>query len=306
VICAIVLAAGESRRMGSQKLLLPFGAKTVVAHIVDQLLPSVVDKVIVVTGHESGKVAEALSTCIRKSDDVCPPSPLLKGEPQSNPPLKGGRGDVGYPQRTNVGQEKTSPLPPFKGGFTCGGPFKGGFTCGGPFKGGFDLARPRMPLKGGNASSNLRTERLGCSSVVLVENPQYATGMLSSVRCGIRALPPGCHAAMVCLGDQPSVTTDLVNDLVHAFKGGDKGIVVPVFEGKRGHPILFSERYYGEVLTRFDDAGLRGLLHAYRDDVFELAAATPAVLSDMDYPEDYRREIAASESDLAGERGSYE
>lgn len=208
MICAIVLAAGESRRMGVQKLLLPFGAKTVIAHIVDQLLPSVVGKVIVVTGHESGKVAEALS---------------------------------GAPQRVSI-----------------------------------------------------------------VENPDYPSGMLSSVRCGIRALPSGCHAAMVCLGDQPSVTTDLVNDLVHAFKGSDKGIVVPVFEGKRGHPILFSERYYGEVLTRFDDAGLRGLLHAYQDDVFELAVSTPAVLSDIDYPDDYRREIAASESDLAGERGPYE
>ena len=59
--CALVLAAGESRRMGCQKLLLPFGstpALTVIAHIVDQLLHSAVDDVVVVVGHLGDRVAD--------------------------------------------------------------------------------------------------------------------------------------------------------------------------------------------------------------------------------------------------------
>ena len=195
MIAAVILAAGESRRMGAQKLLLPFGASTVIGHVVDQFLGSAVDPIIVVMGHDAEQVAGALA----------------------------GR------------------------------------------------------------------------KVCLVENPGYAAGMLSSVRCGLRAVPPECRAVLVGLGDQPSITTGTINGLIRSFTENDKGIVVPVHGGKRGHPLLFSERYRAEILARYDDVGLRGLLHTHADDVLELAAAAPSVLSDMDYPEDYQREVAAFE-----------
>jgi molybdenum cofactor cytidylyltransferase len=114
--------------------------------------------------------------------------------------------------------------------------------------------------------------------------------MLSSVRCGLRALPPDCEAVLIALGDQPSITADLVARIVHAFYASGRGIIVPVHGGKRGHPLLFSARYSQEVLTRYDDLGLRGLLRAHPEDVFELPADSASVLSDMDYPEDYQRE----------------
>jgi len=199
MICAIVLAAGESRRMGSQKLLLPFGATTVIGRVVDQLLQSVIDRIFVVTRHNADKIAEELSA----------------------------------------------------------------------------------------------------RAVTIVDNPDYPSGMLSSVRCGLRALPNDCHAVMVALGDQPAITTNLIDDLVQAFNMNHKGIVVPVFQNRRGHPILLSTRYRDEILSQYDDAGLRGLLHAHRDDVLELAASEPSVLSDMDCPEDYQRELAGLEEENA-------
>ena len=134
MICAIVPAAGESRRMGRHKLLLPFGSTTVIAHIVDQLLASVVDEVLVVVGHAGDRVAEAL-------------------------------GD-----------------------------------------------RP----------------------VTIVPNPDYRSGMLSSVRCGLRAVPEGCRAVLVALADQPTITRRLIDKLVGAYASNDKGIVVPVHGGRRG------------------------------------------------------------------------
>ncbi len=191
MICAIVLAAGESRRMGSHKLLLPFGSTTVIAHIVDQLLGSVVNKVLVVVGHGEERVAEQLSR----------------------------------------------------------------------------------------------------SSVEIVTNSNYSTGMLSSVRCGLQALPQECETVMVALGDQPAITSELVDEMVRLFSATDKGILVPLYRGRRGHPLLFAARYRDEILTRYDDVGLRGLLRAHPDDVLDLEVSTPAVLSDMDYPEDYRREL---------------
>jgi molybdenum cofactor cytidylyltransferase len=197
MICAIVLAAGESRRMGAKKLLLPFGSTTVIGHIVDQLLGSVVDQVIVAVGHEVDRIIQELAD------------------------------------------------------------------------------RP----------------------VEIVTNPDYKTGMLSSVRCGLRVLPQQAEAVMIALGDQPAITSELVDETVRAFRSTDKGILVPVYAGRRGHPLLFAKHYRDEILTSFDDVGLRGLLHAHPADVFELNASTSAVLSDMDRPEDYRREIDSLEED---------
>ena len=195
MICAIVLAAGESRRMGSHKLLLPFGSTTVIAHIVDQLLRSAVDRVFVVVGHEGGLVAGELS------------------------------------------------------------------------------GRP----------------------VTVVPNPDYKAGMLSSVRCGLQAIPQACEAVVVALGDQPAITSELVDQVMQSSSSTDKAILVPLYRGKRGHPILFSTRYRDEILTRFDNVGLRGLLHAHPDDILEISVSTPAALSDMDHPGDYRRELASLE-----------
>ncbi len=195
MICAVVLAAGESQRMGSRKLLLPFGGKTVIGHVVDELLRSDIDEAYVVVGHEGNRIAEELS---------------------------------------------------------------------------------RRPI-------------------TIVTNPDYKRGMLSSVRCGLQALPQECEKVLVALGDQPALTSELVNVMVQTFSSTDKQILVPTYQGKRGHPLLFSIHYRDEIMTCFDDAGLRGLLHAHPEDIFEPTVSTPAVLSDMDYPDDYRRELASFE-----------
>ncbi|MHC4170125.1 MAG: nucleotidyltransferase family protein [Planctomycetota bacterium] len=202
MICAVVLAAGLSRRMGVQKLLLPFGGKTVIGHIVDQILAGAVDRTYVVVGHESERVRRELS------------------------------------------------------------------------------------------------ER----NVTIVSNPDYESGMLSSVRCGLAALPSECRAVLVTLGDQPSVTSKLIDQIVRSFDKGEKKILVPFYNGRRGHPVLFSTVYRDEILTCYDDVGLRGLLHAHPENVFELSVSTSAVLSDMDCPQDYRRELRSIEKEDTGSK----
>ena len=105
---------------------------------------------------------------------------------------------------------------------------------------------------------------------------------------------------LVALGDQPSVTPKLIDQMARSFGETEKTILVPVHEGGRGHPLLFSHSYRDEIMTRYDDVGLRGLLHAHPDDVFELRVSTAAVLSDMDYPEDYLRELGSIEGEGVG------
>jgi molybdenum cofactor cytidylyltransferase len=190
--CAVVLAAGRSRRMGEgvQKLLLPLGGTTVIGRVVDALLDSDVEQVIVVAGPD-GPLAGALA------------------------------------------------------------------------------GRP----------------------VTVVRNPDPDADMLSSVRCGLRALPQHCDAVLVALGDQPGLTSVLVNEMLRAFPACGRGILLPTHGGRRGHPLLFSTRYRAEVLTRYEGEGLRGLLRVHPQDVFEMHTPRRAVLDDVDDPADYRREL---------------
>ena len=140
MIYAMVLAAGRSRRMGAQKLLLPLGDRPVIARIVDEVLSSPVDRVFVIVGPDGNGIAEALA-----------------------------------------GQ-----------------------------------------------------------CVDFVTNPDAEGEMLSSVRCGLRAMPEDCTAVLVVLGDQPGITADVVAMLVQAFQTSGRGIVVPIYGGRRGHPLLLS------------------------------------------------------------------
>jgi xanthine/CO dehydrogenase XdhC/CoxF family maturation factor len=114
---------------------------------------------------------------------------------------------------------------------------------------------------------------------------------LSSVRCGLRAMSAAIEAVLVAPGDQASVDARLVSDLLTAYHQADRRILVPIHAGRRGHPLVFSAAFGDEILTRFDDTGLRGLLLAHPDEVFEWSTQDPAVLEDLDTPEDYLRAL---------------
>jgi molybdenum cofactor cytidylyltransferase len=187
VIWAVVLAAGESRRMGTQKLLLPFGDTTVVGAVVRTAQASRAEKVLVVLGADRQAV----------------------------------RGELA----------------------------------------------PR--------------------GVEFAVNDDFHLGMLSSVQAGFRALPAAAEAAVVLLGDQPFLAASVVDAVIASFEAGDRGLVIPTFQGRRGHPVLVDLKYRGEVLG-FDQAdGLRRLLRAHADDVLEIETADPNILRDLDTPEDY-------------------
>ncbi len=191
MICAVVLAAGQSRRMGTQKLLLNYGGRSVISHIVEVLSNSSVDQVVVVTGCDADRIRA----------EIAP------------------------------------------------------------------------------------------SDVSVVFNEEHKAGMLSSVRCGFGAIDAGCRAVMIVLGDQPAITSGLIDEMIRAYRGTDKSIVVPTYKGRRGHPTIISMQYKDDVMSCYDDVGLRGLLRDHPDEVLELEVSSPGVCSDMDEPDDYAREI---------------
>ncbi len=197
MICALVLAAGESRRMGAPKLLLPFGDKTIIEHIVDNINQSKADKILLVLGSHREEILSKMAD------------------------------------------------------------------------------RP----------------------VLIVVNHRYKKGMLSSIQAGFESLPKDTAAALVCLGDQPLIPFSILDDLIEAYEQTKKGIVLPVYKKKRGHPILIDQKYRQEVLDLSPDIGLRSLVRNHPQDVQEAEVDTPHILKDIDKPEDYARELKIKEEE---------
>jgi len=122
--------------------------------------------------------------------------------------------------------------------------------------------------------------------VRLVHNPDFADGLGTSLRTGIAALPAESDGAIVCLGDMPRVDARLIDRLIAAFDP-DRGalVVVPTFEGKRGNPVLWSRRFFPDLMAIEGDVGARHLIGRYGEAVAELAVDGKATLTDIDTPE---------------------
>jgi len=123
--------------------------------------------------------------------------------------------------------------------------------------------------------------------VKFIVNRNFRQGMLSSIQTAISALPEAAEAAMVMLGDQPAIPAEVIDNLIKAYRAHPGRIVVPVHDGHRGHPVVISANYRQEILGLDPKVGLRQLLRNHPDDVLEVPADSPAVLKDLDNPEDY-------------------
>ena len=145
----------------------------------------------------------------------------------------------------------------------------------------------------GNESAMVRDALAGCNAR-LVDNPEFASGLSSSLRRGLSAVPPDCDGVIVLLGDMPEVDAALVDKLIAAFDPEeDRAICAATRHGKRGNPVLFARRFFAEIQTIEGDVGARGLIGAYPDLVCEVEADSDAPLIDIDTSEDlaaYRKE----------------
>ena len=189
MLSAILLAAGQSRRMGRPKQLMPLGQSTLLERAVDNLLNSSVDETIVVLGHKAQEIGKKIA-----------------------------------------------------------------------FK----------PVK-------------------IALNPDYQKGMSSSVAAGLAELNPESQAVMLALADQPLVASATINRLIAAFNSNDKGIALPTHRGRRGHPVIFSIKYRGELLELKGDIGGREIVKNHPDDVLEVPVDSESVISDIDTQDDYQQ-----------------
>jgi len=188
---AVILAAGSSRRMGNPKLMLPYAKSTILETVVDNILHSCIEHVMIVLGPDDKAIRKALD---------------------------------------------------------------------------------QKPVR-------------------FCYNGDHEKGMLTSVICGIRALPPDTRSALIFLGDQPGIPPPVINRVIRAYEEELFGIVIPVHAHRRGHPLLVDMKYK-KALEQLDlETGLRSLRHHFPEDVLEVEVDEPGILVDIDTPEDYKKAL---------------
>jgi len=187
MISGILLAAGESRRMGKPKLFLPWKQTTIIEEVVDVYLKSTLSELIVVVGESKENIKEIL---------------------QSKP-------------------------------------------------------------------------------VRVVENPLYRQGMSTSIRAGVLAASIETEGYCIGLGDQPLITTKVIDLLISSFLKDRTGIAVLSHQGKRGHPVVFSSVFRDALCSLNGDLGGRAIIEKHPSEVRHVEAGSKAVLEDIDTPEDY-------------------
>jgi molybdenum cofactor cytidylyltransferase len=123
-------------------------------------------------------------------------------------------------------------------------------------------------------------------AVRLVHNPDYAEGLSGSVKAGLAALPVEAEAAIVCLGDMPQVESALIDRMIAAFDPENNAlVVVPTFAGKRGNPVLWSRRFFPDLLALEGDVGARHLIGTYQEVVTEVPVENSGAVLDIDTPD---------------------
>jgi len=190
-VLGVVLAAGMSRRLNGEKLLLAWQGKSLVRHSVEALLGSRLDKVLVVVGHRGEEVQDSLAD---------------------------------------------------------------------------------LPVE-------------------VVDNKDYRAGIGLSVRAAVTHVEQGigtqCRGILFALGDQPSLRGSTVDALLGQFLAREGAIVYPLFEGKRGNPVIFPSDLYGELRLLQGDTGGQEVMSRHKERLYGVAVEDNAVIEDIDCREDY-------------------
>ena len=130
-----------------------------------------------------------------------------------------------------------------------------------------DISVRRVVL-GADAESIAKAIPLKANEMII--NSQWEKGQLSSIQAAVRKLPAGTEGMLLLLIDHPLISSALIGELIAQFYKSKKPIVLPVYEGRRGHPVIFSASLYPELLRAPLEAGARAVVWAHAEEVEEV------------------------------------
>jgi molybdenum cofactor cytidylyltransferase len=123
----------------------------------------------------------------------------------------------------------------------------------------------------------------------VVINAAWQRGQLSSIQLALRSLPEGTDGILVCPVDHPLVSASMINGLVDQFYASRAPVVIPVFEGRRGHPVIFSAELYGELENASHELGARSVVWAHKEEVREYITAEEGCVVNLNDPATFTR-----------------
>jgi molybdenum cofactor cytidylyltransferase len=147
------------------------------------------------------------------------------------------------------------------------------------------------------------TSALGLDPGMVVLNPDWGRGQLSSIQAAIRSIdaagstkarhpdPDKTDGIILFLVDHPLISASLVAHLVAEFHKSGRPIVVPTFRGRRGHPVIFASRLYQELLDAPAEQGARAVVWAHAAEVLEVPTDEEGVLLNLNDPDALRRAL---------------
>lgn len=129
--------------------------------------------------------------------------------------------------------------------------------------------------------------------VEILINTDYKLGQLSSLQLAVRNLQPDleCDGMLVHLVDHPYLAPALVEEMIRRFYETKKRIIVPKFHGKRGHPVIFSNALFDEILKAPMEEGAKAVVNAHRAETLEIETEEEGIAVDIDTPELYQQHV---------------
>src|SRR5262249_19560664 len=123
----------------------------------------------------------------------------------------------------------------------------------------------------------------------IVINQDWERGQLSSIQAAIHSLPTGTDGFVLCPVDHPLVSKSLVENLIEAFDKTRSSVVLPLYEGKRGHPAIFSSRLYKELLHAPEDKGARAVVWDHANEICEVATNEEGCILNLNDPAAFQK-----------------
>ena len=150
----------------------------------------------------------------------------------------------------------------------------------------------RRVVLGAHAESIAKVVDLKADEIVI--NEDWEKGQLSSAQAALRSLPPKTDGILLCLIDHPLISAVLVQELIEQFYKSKKPIVLPVYEGRRGHPVIFSSSLYDELLQAPLETGARAVVWAHSGDVEEVRTNEEGCVLNLNDPETLQKELGGA------------
>ena len=144
----------------------------------------------------------------------------------------------------------------------------------------------------GRAADQLRNQ-VDFGAARVVENPVFGEGCSSSYRAGIGAINPKSAAIMIILGDRPGVTPEIIDRLANEWRAQDAPIALCSYQGRKGHPMIFAQSMFAELVGLHGDKAAWKLVDANASAVQEVGFATPYP-DDINTSEDFERLATAN------------